>query len=273
MLILKTLRSAPALLLLTLLAAAPLRAEESPWQRKLPFEHATITYEITGAEIGSETLAISDFGQRRAKRHEGTTMVFGIGNTTQSLEITDPDHHYIFDLVAKTGTKAVNPAKYFNEEFSRLTPAEQANVRRNAEALNLSMTQDFQGQTTPKAVQILGYDCDRTTIMGMTVDLIHQTDVPLRTEMNLLGTKTTITATVVDIGKPAADTFTLPPDITPVENGPADALSQQMAKDMVATLKEEDGAEKLRAKWRSGQVGLEGMSPPPAKGKNNKPKP
>lgn len=257
------------LVLLTLLAAAQVLADDSPWQKKLPFENATITYEIAGAEVGTETLAVSDFGRRRAKRHEGTTSVFGISNMTQTLEITDPDTHSIFDLVAKTGTRSVNPAKFFNEEYGRLSAAEQSNVRRNAEALGLSMTRDLQGQTVPKAAKILGYDCDRTTIMGMTVDVIHQTDVPLHTEMNLMGTKTTITATAIDTGVPPDAAFAPPPDITPVENAQADALAQQMAKDMVTTLKEPDGAEQLQAKWRSGSVGMPGATDgtAPARGK------
>jgi len=41
----------------------------------------------------------------------------------------------------------------------------------------------------------------------------------------------------------------------------ADALSQQMAKDMVSTLKEPDGAEKMKAKWQSGAFGMPGAEP------------
>jgi hypothetical protein len=252
-------RFVPFLLLLTLFAAAPAAmAEDSPWEMKLPFQNATITYTITGSETGTETLYLREYGKQRAKRHEGTTTMFGISNKTSSLEITDPDWHYIFDLVAKTGTKSINPTKFFNEEYRMLSAAEKTNVRKNAEELGMSMAREFQGETVPKASKILGYDCDRTTIMGMTVNVIHQTDVPLLTEMNLLGMQTTITATAIDTGAPPASAFALPADISPVENAEADGLSQQMAKDMVSTLKEPDGAEKMKAKWKSGDVGMPG---------------
>lgn len=254
-------RFVPYLLLLALFAAAPAMAEDSPWEMKLPFENATITYTIAGSENGTETLYVKEHGKQRAKKHEGITSMFGISNKTSTLEISDPDWHYIFDLVAKTGTKSTNPAKFFNEEYRKLSAAEKKNVRRNAEELGMSMTREFQGETVPKASKILGYDCDRTTIMGMTVNVIHQTDVPLRTEMNLLGIQTTITATAIDTGAPPAAAFSLPADISPVENAEADALSQQMAKDMVSTLKEPDGAEKMKAKWKSGDVGMPGTAP------------
>ena len=257
-------RIVPYLLLLTLFAVAPaLAGEDSPWQMKLPFQNATIAYTIAGSENGTESLYIREYGKQRARKHEGTTSMFGISNKTVSLEITDPDWHYIFDLVAKTGTKSTNPTKFFNEEYSKLSAAEKQNVKKNAEQLGMSMARDFQGETVPKATKILGYDCDRTTIMGMTVNVIHQTDVPLLTEMNLMGMRTTITATAIDTGAPPASAFALPADITPVQDADADALSQQMAREMVSTLKEPDGAEKMKAKWQSGAFGMPGTAPAP----------
>lgn len=253
------------ILMLTLLAAAQVLAEDSPWQMKLPFQNATITYTIAGAENGTETLYVKDYGRQRAKKHEGITSMLGISNMTSTLEITDPDWHYIFDLVAKTGTKSTNPTKFFNEEYNKLTAAEKKNVRQNAEKLGMSMARDFQGETVAKATKILGYDCDRTTIMGMTIHVIHQTDVPLRTEMNLLGMQTTAAATAIDTGVPPAAAFAHPADINPVQNAEADNLSRQMAKDMVSTLKEPDGAEKMKAKWQSGAIGMPGSAPAPGK--------
>ncbi|HBI14807.1 MAG TPA: hypothetical protein DDY20_04745 [Desulfobulbaceae bacterium] len=261
-------RFVPLLLLLSLFAAAPAMADDSPWEMKLPFQHATISYTIAGSENGTETLYIRDYGKQRAKKHEGITSMFGISNKTSSLEITDPDWLYIFDLVAKTGTKSTNPAKIFNEEYRKLSAAEQQNVKKNAKELGLSMANQFQGETVLKATQILGYDCDRTTVMGMTVNVIHQTDVPLLTEMNLLGMQSTVTATAIDTSAPPDAAFALPADITPVQDAEADALSQQMARDMVSTLKEPDGAEKMKAKWQSGAFGMPGADPAP-EGRDN----
>lgn len=251
-------RCIPFLLVLTLLAAVQVLAEDSPWQMKLPFQNATITYTIAGSENGKETLYVKEYGKQRARKHEGTANMFGISSRTATLEITDPDWHYRFDLVAKTGSKSTNPTKFFNEEYSSLSAAEKKNVQKNAEELGMSMARDFQGETVPKATRILGYDCDRTTMMGMTVHIIHQTDVPLRSEMNLMGMQTTITATAIDTGAPPAAAFTFPADISPVQNTEADALSRQMAKDMISTLKEPGGAKKMKAEWQSGSVGMPG---------------
>ena len=252
-------RLVPILLTLTLFAAAQARAEDSPWQRKLPFQQATITYSISGSENGTETLYVKDYGKLRAKKHEGTTNTFGTTNQTAHLEITDPDWLYSFNLANKTGTKSTNPAKFFNEEYNKLSAAEKKNVRQNAEELGMSMAGGMQGKTVPNATKILGYDCDQTTVMGMTVSTIHQTDLILRSEMHVMGMNSSMVATKIDTGAPPNAAFALPPDITPVQNARVDALSQQMAKDMVSTLKEPDGAEKMKAKFRSGNVGMPGM--------------
>jgi len=53
-------------------------ADDSPWNRKLPFKELAIHYIVSGMENGTETLFIQDYGQRRALVHEGTTSIMGV---------------------------------------------------------------------------------------------------------------------------------------------------------------------------------------------------
>ena len=225
-------------------------ASDNPWQRKLPFKHATINYDISGMETGTETLYIKDYGKYRALNHDGTTSMLGITTRTHRLEITDPDWHYTFDLEANTGTKVTNPSKFYQEEFAKLTAAEKANVEKNAQELGISMLGDLNGQVEPNATEILGYSCDRTTIMGMTINLIHDTDVPLLSEMNIMGMQAKIKATSIDTGKPSSDVFALPAGIDPRYDREADEAARQMAVSAINTLKEPDGAEKMKARMK-----------------------
>lgn len=243
----------PLLITLVLLILAPTLtfAAENPWERKLPFKYATIKYEITGMETGTEVLYIKDYGKFRALHHDGTTSMFGMTTRNRHLEITDPDWHYTFDLEAKTGTKVTNPSKFYQEEYDKLSAAEKQNVDKNAKELGISMLGDLNGQVEENATEILGYSCDRTTVMGMTINLIHGTDIPLLSDMNIMGMRAKSTATSIDTDKPPADAFALPVGITPQFDQNADAAARQMAVSTINTLKEPDGAEKMRTKMMS----------------------
>lgn len=225
-------------------------AAENPWDTHLPFEHATIHYEITGMETGEETLFIKDFGNHRALHHNGTTSLFGITTKTRRVQITDPQWQYTFDLEEGTGTRITNPKNFFQQEYDKLSAAEKENVNNNAEELGLSMVKDFNGQVEVNAATLLGYSCDRTTISGMTVYVIHKTDIPLRTEVDFGMMKGKTVATNIDQAVPTPQSFALPDNIEPVFDAAADELSRQMAAKYVATLKEPDGAERMRAQMR-----------------------
>lgn len=251
-------------LLFFLLLALPGLAigAESPWERKLPFQHAAITYAITGMETGTETLYIKDYGRYRALHHEGMGRMLGITTTSRRIELTDPDWHFTFDLEEQKGTKTTNPAKIYQEEYNRLTPAEQENVRKNAEELGMSMIKGFQGETVPKATTILGYACDRTTMMGTTVYVIHNTDIPLLTEFNLMGMKGKTAATSIDTNPPPETAFAPPAGIIAVHDQEADDAARLMIAGIISNLKEPDGTEKIRAQMAG--EGSEGGQPFPA---------
>ncbi len=239
------------ILVLSLVSASAYGSDDSPWDRKLPFKTAIIKYEITGMETGTETLYVKDYGAHRAKEHDGTTSLLGMKMRNRTLEITDPDWIYTFDLEKKTGTRRTNPLKYYQEEYAKLSRSEKKNVRKNAEELGLSLVRDLNGQIEQNATEILGYPCDKTTIMGMSAYVIHQTDIPLQSEFNIMGLQGKIVAVSLTNDSPPADVFTLPPDITPVHDVAADSLAQQMVVSSMNTLKEPDGARKLRTQAKN----------------------
>lgn len=239
---------------LLFVCSGPALAGDNPWEKKLPFQSATISYAITGMETGTETLYIKDYGRYRALHHEGTGRMLGITTTSRRIELTDPDWHYSFDLEEQTGTKTINPARIYQEEYNRLTPAEQENVRKNAEEFGMSMVKGFQGEIVPRATTILGYECDRTTMMGTTVSLIHNTDIPLLSEFNLMGMKGKTAATAIDTTPPPETAFAPPAGITPVHDPEADEAARLMIADIISNLKEPDGAENFGARL-SGEVG------------------
>ncbi|NOX80610.1 MAG: hypothetical protein GXP57_05910, partial [Deltaproteobacteria bacterium] len=131
--------------------------------------------------------------------------------------------------------------------------AEKKNVRKNAEELGNSMLKNFSGETVKNAATILGYNCDRTTVMGMNVYFIHNTNIMLRREMNMMGMMGKTEATSVDKGKVPRGVFALPAGITPVHDEAADAMTKQMVQNVMNTLKDPDGAEKMRSRQNSMQ--------------------
>ncbi|HDK43343.1 MAG TPA: hypothetical protein ENG91_02185 [Desulfobacteraceae bacterium] len=242
------------LVFLTIIAVPAGGSADTPWNRKLPFKELTIHYTVSGMENGTETLFIQDYGQRRALVHEGTTSIMGFSSRNRRLEITDPNWHYTFDLEKQTGSKTVNPGKIYQEEFNKLSAAEKKNVLKNSKELGNSMLRNFSGETVKNAATILGYNCDRTTVMGTTVYLIHNTDIMLRREMNMMGMQGKTEATSIDKGKVPPAAFALPAGIAPVRDEAAEAMTKQMVQNIINTLKEPDGAEKMRSRTRQNSM-------------------
>ncbi len=255
------------LLIIMLTACASVHAEDLPWKLKLPFQQATINYTITGSEKGSETLYISDHGKRRAKYHDTTMSILGMSTSTKTVEIIDQDWVYHYDLTEGTGTKTVNPAKTFQLEYDKLTPAEQKNARKNSQELGASMMSGMGGETRENGSKILGYSCDVTTLGGMTtVHIIHGTDIPLRSEMSMMGMNSLAEATKIDTKAAVTqDHFIAPAGITAVHDIKAEAMVTGMIQKMMGELKQPDGAERIK-KNPTGMMptGTRGQAPAPS---------
>lgn len=224
----------------------------NPWEQKLPFKEAAIHYTISGMETGAETLYVRDYGRERVTYHQGKTTMMGMTTVNDTIEIESPDWVYSFDLTARTGTKAVNPQKYMIEEYNRLSVAERKQVEENIKEIGLPMGEVMGGKVEPKAVKILGYECDRVQMMGSTVYSIHETGIPLKIESTVMGMGMKQEATKVDTGAVSPKYFELPQGIEPVADPEGDAMARTMARQTMATLKSPDGAKKMQEQAGAG---------------------
>ena len=212
--------------------------DTNPWDRQLPFESATITYTISGTEKGTETLYIKDHGKEMATY---STVVSTAGAKHDTVTITNSDWVYRFDLERKTGSKNTNPQKYMRDEFNNLSKADQEQVRKNAQDLGANMMQGMSAKVETTAEKILGYDCDKVTVMGSTVYSIHKTGIPLKSDTSMMGYSMKKEATAVKEGAPEAKAFLPPEGIVAQEDPRADAMAKSMAKQTIAMLKNPEG--------------------------------
>jgi hypothetical protein len=230
-----------AVLFLPIFATA---GNDNPWERKLPFENATINYTLSGNEQGTETLYIRDYGKETATYHKTTTTMMGRTVQNDTVLIQTPDWMYTFDLVKKTGKKNVNPQKYMIEEYNKLSSAEKSQVMKNAQEMGTTMAKGMGGKIEKNVEKILGFDCDRATVMGTTVSSIHETGIPLKSDTNMMGISMKKEAKDVNKGSIDAKYFQHPAGITPQADPEGDDMSRSMAQQTVTMLKDPEGAKK-----------------------------
>ena len=217
---------------------------ENPFEEKLPFKSATITYEVSGMEQGGETVYIDDYGNRSAAYSETATSMMGMTIQNKTLEIVEGDWVYSFDLVEKVGVKSHNPMSYMKEEFDKLSGAEQDQVLKNRKLIGMSSMSGMGGKVEENAAEILGYQCDRVQAMGAIVYSLHGSSVVMKTESEMMGFKMQNVATAIDIGPVDEKYFAHPEDIEVEHDEEADAMSRQMAQQAIAWLKDPDAANK-----------------------------
>jgi len=223
-------------------------AAELPWEMKTPFKEATIRYELTGADNGTETLYVKDYGRRQARQRVSTLTMMGTTNKTNTLQITDPDWVYQYDLATKKGSKTTNPLKVYKEEYSKLSAEEKKNFEKNAKEFGVGMAGQFAAQVKQKGAKVLDYDCDVTTIKGMsTVYVLSGSNIVLRSEVSVMGMNNITAASKVDTAAAVPDSVFAPPaGIVPALDQQADAMMAGMIKDTVTTLAKPDGAKLMR---------------------------
>ena len=239
-----------------LVLALPCRlalAGNLPWESKLPFKEATIEYQLSGSQKGIDVLFIQDYGKLRVKTHKATTTVLGMATVEDTVVFTDQDWVTTYNLAKKTGNKITNPNKLYMAEYNTLTPAEKKNVEKNAQQLGASFMGQFGGEVKRSRTQLLGYDCDVTSMGTMsTVSIIHGTDIPLRSEVSVMGVRNTVIATRIDTTTTVpASLFAPPTGITPTLDKEADVMMSQTVHTMMATLKKPEGLEELKNRTNS----------------------
>lgn len=209
------------------------------WEKQLPFKAATINYVIKGMEEGKETLYIRENGKERATYRETISNVMGMKMTNSTITIKNPDYIYTYDLQKQQGFKGVNPQKYMIEAYNKLSKAEQEKVRENAKKMGAAYTEGMGGTLQPNALDILGYSCDKVEILGgSSTYLIHDTDITLKTEMNMMGMSMTMVAESVAKDKADDKFFEHPVGIVAEVNAQSDEMAKNMATQAIAMLRD-----------------------------------
>lgn len=212
-------------------------------------------------EEGLETLYIRDYGKQRAMYHETVTKAMGMSMKNSTLELTTPDYIYSYDLQNREGTKSINPQKYMIEEYNKLSAADKEKVRKNAEKTGKAYTDGMAGQIQHNAAELLGYSCDKVEIMGgASAYLIHGTDIPLKTEMDMMGMKMSMVATSLEKGDVDDKFFQHPAEINAEVDAEADALAGEMAKQVIALLKDPENAPPIEGQLMGFPGQMEGMT-------------
>jgi hypothetical protein len=233
-----------ALVVVALLLPGVVGAAKTPWEVKLPFKAATINYEISGMESGQEILYIRQHGKETARYRSTTTSMLGMSLKNQTVEIMTPDWVYSFDLQEGTGSKSINPEKLMIEEYNKLSSSEKKKVQENGEKMGASAMSGMQGSVQENAKEILGYSCDRATIMGTTVYSIHGTPIALLLESNMMGVSMKSVATAVDKWSVADRHFAFPAGIEPQPDPEADQVARMMAQQTIEMLKDPEAYKK-----------------------------
>ena len=221
-------------------------AAENPWEKQLPFAAASIHYQLSGSQEGIEDRYFRDHGRETATYRKAVTVMMGMKMVHDTVEIQDADWTYTYDLQEKTGTKSTNPLKYMTEEYNKLTAAEKEQVRRNAETMGASFMQGMNGKVEENVTTILGQSCDRTSMMGTTVYMIHGTAIPLKTETAMAGMKMASVATSFDEGNVDDRFFQHPAGIEAVHDREADEMARNMAAQTMAMLKDPGGMKNVQ---------------------------
>lgn len=209
-------------LLTTLLLTPFSHAVENPWNTKLPFKEATITYEMAGSMRGAEKVYVKDHGAITASYRMEPSVMYEDAEIPSELTLTTPEWIYIVNLSANSGSKQLNPKIIIQEKFDSLSTAEQEKLVKNSEKLGITVIGEMTASIEKNAGKVLGYDCDKVEAMGISAYTIAGTDFLVKVSCSIMG----ISEEVVDIDVSGVDAakFALPKGVEIHGNDQADGL-------------------------------------------------
>ena len=226
------------LIVLLLILSSILIAKEDIFDYKTPFKKATIYLQKDGTAKGTEVIYIKDWGKYKATYTETETKFLGISHKDKTIEIVTPEWIYHLNLKDNSATKSHNPKIFMKEEYDKLSKADKKKFEENSKKFGKNMLVSFNGKITENAEKIMGYNCDRVEMTGVQIYNIHNTDITLRSESNIMGIKSKTEVVKIEKGKAPEEKFTLPKGIEPEFNEEADAMAKQMAQNMVHSIVE-----------------------------------
>lgn len=242
----------PILVLSLGLSTSALADSNLPWERLTPFREGSIHYRISGTQTGSEVLYIKDYGRRRVKQSETSMTLLDKTVRTRTRELTTPEWVIRYNLDESWGEKTTNPARLYQQEYERLSPAEKKIFAANTAQLGPSLFENAGSIVSRRSGSVLGFDCDQVSFGGFSSScLLHNTDIPLQAESRLVGMVNRLQALRVDLVSPVPDELFIPlTSIRVTVNEEAEAMLRQAIHQAVQTLKREDGLRSLQHQAR-----------------------
>ncbi|MCA1905204.1 MAG: hypothetical protein LDL11_01280 [Desulfarculus sp.] len=239
-----------AMLALTVVAcAAPALAADNPFRPKLPFNSAVVKYEHKGSEQGTSVLYLQ--GDKMARHRDTRLSMMGVNQPKKSIEITTPEKVIEVDLIGKKATAFGNMQTYLAQEYDKLSRAEQATVRKNAEKMGAAMAAQFMGKGGKPEIKegtYKGKPAQIATVMGVTTYTWKDTPVTLKVEGSVMGMKMDEEAVDIAVNGPVpGDAFTVPGGIPVVFDKEADQMQRQMAANMINMMKDPDFERKMQS--------------------------
>ena len=214
-------------LLTTLLHIPAAHSLENPWDTKLPFKEATVSYKVAGNMRGAEKVYVKDYGATTAAYTSEQSSTNGEAKKATELVLTTPEWMYIIDLSAQSGIKQVNPKRIIQNKFNSLSTANQKKLLENFEKHGITMIGEMVVNVEKNAGEFLGYNCDKLTAVGINAYALTGTDFLMKVSSNLMG----ISEEVVSIDESMVDEakFTLPEGANIHHDERADqAISEQI---------------------------------------------
>ena len=227
-----------------------------PWEVKLPFEEATIHYQLSGMEQGEEVLYIKEYGRKQASYHTASTTMMGMTTKNETVEITTPDWVATYNLVEHTASKTTNPNKLYQREYNKLSLSEKKNFKKNATSLTAGMSAQMGGEVTQTKTRFMDYDCDVFTVKGLSTSYVLEgTNIPLKTEVTMMGMKSTVVAIKVDTPSPVPDSvFDAPAGLTAEYDPQAESMLEGSVQQVVSSFKDSDGGAKTHQQTGMGSM-------------------
>lgn len=215
-------------------------ASDNPFILKYPFDSGIIEYKMDGSQKGTQTLYIK--GDASARYTEAVSKMFGMTQKVRTIDITMPNEVIHVDLEEGKAMSTGNMMTYMAQEYEKLSPAEKENVKKNSEKVGAQMGQQFMGgKPETSEGTFMGKPVTITKAGSMTSYVWKDTPIVLKMQGSVMGMRTDQVATSIKEGAHVSASKLKVPDGIQVQHDPqADAMTRQMAKNMLDSLKDPD---------------------------------
>lgn len=203
-----------AVLLLTTTAPPAAATDLHPWNEAVPFEFATIHYQVDGSTKGTQTLYLRAHGDERVKMSQTGNPAVPVEAPRASLEITTPRSVIRADLTTKTAVEMPNVLGPLIEGWRALPEPGREAARQRALRIDSRFGALKGKPELAKKAEFLGRPCDVVTVAGVTSTYLEGTTILMKSEGSQGDFISRTEATRIDTTTPIPDeVFHLPEGI------------------------------------------------------------